>query len=73
MGLGITRDLLGDILVGEDTAQVVCLASALPILLEQWREVGRYSASPKGDPPFPADPGGGNGPAAHRDLPIPPF
>mgnify|MGYP001038445635 FL=1 len=47
MGLGITRDLLGDILVGEDTGQVVCLASALPILLEQWREVGRYSASPK--------------------------
>lgn len=47
MGLGITRDLLGDILVGEDTAQVICLTSALPILLEQWREVGRYAVSPK--------------------------
>lgn len=47
MGLGITRDLLGDILVGEDAAQVVCLTSALPILLEQWHEVGRYTISPK--------------------------
>lgn len=46
MGLGITRDLLGDILVGEDAAQVVCLTSALPILLEQWHEVGRYGVSP---------------------------
>ena len=47
MGLGITRDLLGDILVGTDTAQVVCLSSALPILLEQWREAGRHSVSPR--------------------------
>lgn len=47
MGLGITRDLLGDILVGADAAQVVCLPSALPILLEQWREVGRYIVSPR--------------------------
>ena len=46
MGLGITRDLLGDILVGEDTAQVVCLTSALPVLLNQWSEVGRYAVSP---------------------------
>ena len=46
MGLGITRDLLGDILVGEDTTQVVCLTSALPVLLNQWREVGRYAVSP---------------------------
>lgn len=47
MGLGVTRDLLGDILVGEETAQVVCLASALPILLDQWREVGRHAVSPR--------------------------
>lgn len=46
MGLGITRDLLGDILVGETAAQVVCLTSALPVLLDQWREVGRYTVSP---------------------------
>lgn len=47
MGLGITRDLLGDILVGEDVCQVVCLSSALPILLTQWDEVGRYNVSPR--------------------------
>lgn len=47
MGLGITRDLLGDILVGERACQVVCLSSALPILLSQWNEVGRYTVSPK--------------------------
>lgn len=47
MGLGITRDLLGDILVGEAACQVVCLRSALPILLTQWCEVGRYTVSPK--------------------------
>lgn len=46
MGLGITRDLVGDILVGEDAAQVICLASALPILVNQWSEVGRYAVSP---------------------------
>lgn len=46
MGLGITRDLLGDILVGENTAQVICLPSALPVLLNQWSEVGRYAVSP---------------------------
>lgn len=47
MGLGITRDLLGDILVGETACQVVCLRSALPILLTQWCEVGRHTVSPK--------------------------
>lgn len=47
MGLGITRDLLGDILVGETVCQVICLPSALPVLLTQWHEVGRYSISPK--------------------------
>lgn len=46
MGLGITRDLVGDILVGEQVCQVICLPSALPILLNQWREVGRYAVSP---------------------------
>lgn len=47
MGLGITRDLLGDILVGETACQVVCLRSSLPILLTQWCEVGRHTVSPK--------------------------
>lgn len=47
MGLGITRDLLGDILVGEQACQVICLRSSLPILLTQWGEVGRYPVSPR--------------------------
>lgn len=47
MGLGITRELVGDILVGEDACQVVCLRSALPILLSQWSEVGRYPVRPR--------------------------
>ncbi len=41
MGLGITREMLGDILVGEGSAQVLLLRSALPILLSQWDSVGR--------------------------------
>lgn len=47
MALGITRDLLGDILVGEEKCQVVLLRKALPILLTQWSEVGRYPAKPR--------------------------
>lgn len=42
MGLGLTRDVAGDILVGESVCQVVCLKSALPLLLREWTEVGRY-------------------------------
>lgn len=42
MGLGLTREVTGDILVGEDKCQVVCLKSVLGILLSQWSEVGRY-------------------------------
>lgn len=47
MGLGLTREVAGDILVGEDKCQVVCLRSALDILLSQWREVGRYPIQPR--------------------------
>lgn len=47
MGLGLTRDVLGDILVGEESCQVVCLKTALPALLQQWSEVGRYGVSPR--------------------------
>lgn len=42
MGLGLSRDVAGDILVGEARCQVVCLKSAAKILLSQWSEVGRY-------------------------------
>ena len=43
MGLGLTRDVAGDLLVAENRCQVVCLKSALPILLTQWVEVGKWS------------------------------
>lgn len=42
MGLGLNREMAGDILTGEGRCQVVCLKTALPVLLEQWSEVGRY-------------------------------
>ena len=44
MGLGLTREKLGDILLpGEGRCQVVVLRSALPILLSQWQEAGRWT------------------------------
>lgn len=43
MGLGITREKLGDILFPESGGcQVVVLREALPILLSQWESAGRY-------------------------------
>ncbi len=42
MGLGITREKLGDILFSEDGCDVLCLADAAPILLSQWESVGRW-------------------------------
>ena len=42
MGLGITREKLGDILFGQDGCDVLCLADAAPILLSQWESVGRW-------------------------------
>ena len=42
MGLGITREKLGDILFGEGFCDVLCLADALPILRAQWESVGRW-------------------------------
>ena len=45
MGLGITREVLGDILLpGEGVCQVVVLRDSLPILLSQWAGAGRYKA-----------------------------
>lgn len=43
MGLGITREKLGDILFGEGYCDVLCLADAVPILLSQWESVGRWN------------------------------
>ena len=45
MGLGITREKLGDILMLEGKCQVVALREALPILLSQWESAGRWKVS----------------------------
>lgn len=42
MGLGITREKLGDFFVGPGSCDILALANACPILLSQWGEVGRY-------------------------------
>lgn len=42
MGLGLTREKLGDILMERDRCQVVILREVLPILLSQWEGAGRY-------------------------------
>lgn len=42
MGLGLTREKIGDILISEDGAQVLVLRETLPILLSQWEKAGRY-------------------------------
>ena len=42
MGLGITREKLGDILFSPGGCDVLCLADAAPILLSQWDSVGRW-------------------------------
>lgn len=43
MGLGLSRDGLGDILTTPAGCQAVCLKSALPTLLTQWTEAGRHT------------------------------
>lgn len=46
MGLGVTRELIGDILFPEDgMCQVVVLREAAPILLSQWESAGHYKVS----------------------------
>lgn len=45
MGLGITRRTLGDILISEQTMQVMVQTDIAPILLSQWSQVGRYPVS----------------------------
>ena len=46
MGLGITREKLGDILISEGKCQVLALREALPILLTQWESAGRWRLRP---------------------------
>ena len=46
MGLGVTREAVGDILLPQPgLCQVVALQEALPILLSQWEGAGRYKVS----------------------------
>jgi len=43
MGLGLTREKLGDILLPEQTCcQLLALRETVPILLSQWESVGRW-------------------------------
>lgn len=42
MGIGLTRERVGDILAGETAAQIVCLRDAAPIILSQFDQAGRY-------------------------------
>ena len=42
MGIGLVRERVGDILVGEQSAQIVCLKEAAPIILSQFGQAGRY-------------------------------
>ena len=42
MGLGLTREKIGDILLTDQGAQVVVLRETAPILLSQWTQAGRY-------------------------------
>lgn len=57
MGLGLAREAAGDILVSPERCQVVCLKSALPILLTQWSEVGRYAVKVREIPLSALEPG----------------
>ena len=45
MGLGITREKLGDILLWDGGCDVLCLTDAAPILLSQWESAGRWKVS----------------------------
>ena len=42
MGIGMGRERVGDILVGDTAAQIVCLKEAAPIILSQFEQAGRY-------------------------------
>lgn len=42
MGIGLTRERVGDILAGASAAQIVCLRDASPIILSQFNQAGRY-------------------------------
>ncbi|MGE4354680.1 MAG: RNA-binding protein [Oscillospiraceae bacterium] len=47
MGLGLTREKIGDILISNRKCQVLLLREVLDIVLSQWVSVGRYKISAK--------------------------
>lgn len=47
MGLGLTRDAVGDILVAPKRLDVLVTAPAAEFLLGQWREAGRIRLHPR--------------------------
>ena len=71
MGLGLTREKLGDILLSQQGAQVVVLREVLPILLSQWEKVGRYPVrlTPIPLAQLPPRPGGAKADSGHGGLP----
>ncbi len=42
MGIGLTREKVGDLIVGEASAQIVALKEAVPIILSQFDQAGRH-------------------------------
>ena len=53
MGLGIERELFGDLVMGEGKAYVCCLPALAQRLPDEWQSAGRFSihASMKEEPP----------------------
>ena len=47
MGIGLTREKVGDILMLDAAAQIVCLKEAAPIILSQFGQAGRYRLKPQ--------------------------
>lgn len=47
LGIGLTREKIGDLLVEENRCQIILLAETAPIVLSQLEKVGRYPVSGK--------------------------
>lgn len=50
LGLGLTREKMGDLLVEENCCQIILLAETAPIVLSQLEKVGRYPVSGRAIP-----------------------
>lgn len=61
MAQGVRREVLGDLLVGENGCDVIALRECIPFLRDNWLSAGRHRSAPGGDPPFGA---------AHSSLPM---